>query len=350
MEKNFFKNCNLNIFFFLVPLLLFLQGCLGVENELGVKSDGSGQLAVKYALEEEFVKELEQAQKNQQKTADATKIPGGLVLTEKDLNEQFRGEGIKTEEAIFEKKENKLHVAYIVTFENLQELLSTKAFQKEDISFYQDKNKNLVFQLETESMRKAFAQQKKQEGFTADFMLTLPGKILDSNADQIEENTLFWHYNIDKLKPEVLKATCEGNGLTFLHKLPTGPKKTKPTGYIYDPTGKPDPFRPFILEMKRNKEESEKALQPLQRYDLSQLKLVGIIWDLHNPRALVEDSAGKGYIITKGSYIGKNEGKVIDILEKEVVITEKATDIFGETETRETRIKLRTGEEERKSK
>ncbi len=91
------------------------------------------------------------------------------------------------------------------------------------------------------------------------------------------------------MQPEIVKATCEGKGLTFLDKLLAGPKKPKPSGYIYDPMGKPDPFKPFILEVKRSKEEADKALQPLQRYELSQLKLVAIIWNIANPRALVED-------------------------------------------------------------
>ena len=189
------------------------------------------------------------------------------------------------------------------------------------------------------------------EPFSLKFTLILPGKILDSNADQIEENTLSWRYNQDKMQPEIVKATCEGNGLTFLDNLLAGPKKPNRTGYIYDPTGKPDPFKLFIVELKRSKELADKALQPLQRYELSQLKLVAIIWSIDKPRALVEDSAGKGYIITKDSYIGKNQGKVTDILENEIVITEESADIFGKTKTKEIRIKLHTGaEEERKGK
>jgi type IV pilus assembly protein PilP len=91
-----------------------------------------------------------------------------------------------------------------------------------------------------------------------------------------------------------VKATCEGKGLTFLDNLPEGPRKTKASSYIYDPTGKPDPFKPFISEVKRSKEEADKTLQPLQKYEISQLKLVAIIWNIDTPRALVEDSSGRG--------------------------------------------------------
>jgi Tfp pilus assembly protein PilP len=360
MKMLFFKknlSLKLTLYCFAIPLFLLLQGCLESENKLTLKKDGSGQLEVMYILGEELTQELEQAQKSEDNTT-ARPIFDGLVTTEKDLREQFQGEGIKIEKAVFEKKEEKLHVFYTVTFDTLQNLLNakqnllnTKAFRQGEASFYRDKNNNLGFQMETESIRKDLEQKKRQGPYSVEFTLILPGKILESNADQIEENALFWRYNQDKAQPEIMKATCEGKGLTFLDTLFAGPKKPKSGGYIYDPTGKPDPFKPFILEVKRRKEEADKAIQPLQKYELSQLKLVAIIWNIDNPRALVEDSAGKGYIITKGSSIGNKQGKVTGILENEIVITEESADIFGETKTKAIRIKLHTGaEEERKGK
>ena len=50
----------------------------------------------------------------------------------------------------------------------------------------------------------------------------------------------------------------------------------KETEYVYDPTGKRDPFRSAILgESLRGKE----ILPPLQRREISELKLIGIVWD-----------------------------------------------------------------------
>jgi type IV pilus assembly protein PilP len=352
MTMLFFKknlSLKLTLYCLAIPLFLLIQGCLESENKLTLKKDGSGQLEVMYILGEDLSQALGQAQKSEENTI-AKPIPNGLVATEKDLREQFQGEGIKIEKAVFEKKDEKLNISYTVTFNTLQNLLSTKAFQKGEVSFYRDKNDNLGFQIETERIRNDFEQKKTPEPFSIQFTLILPGKILESNADQIEENALSWRYNQGKAEPKIVKATCEGKGLTFLDKLLEGPKKTKPSSFIYDPTGKPDPFKPFILEVRRSKEEADKTLQPLQRYELSQLKLVAIIWNIDTPRALVEDSAGKGYIISKGSLIGNNHGKVTDILQNEIVVAEESVDIFGETKTRSIRIKLHTGEEERKGK
>jgi len=323
MNMLFFKkNLSLKLMLSCLVILLFLlvQGCLESENKLTVKKDGSGQLEVMYILGEE-IQEHGQAQKS--KDSPITKpISDGMIATEENLREQFQGEGISIEQSVFEKKEGKLHVFYTVTFDSLKNLLNTKAFQKGEVSFYRDKNNNLSFHLETASIRQDL-EQKKMQGPC---------------------------YNQEKMQPEIVKAICEGKGLLFLDTLPAGPKKTKSKGYVYDPAGKPDPFKPFILDLKRRKEEADKTLQPLQRYQLSQLKLVAIIWNIENPRALFEDSAGKGYIISKGALIGNNQGKVEDILKDEVVVVEKTADIFGATKTRAIRIRLHTGEEERKGK
>ena len=51
--------------------------------------------------------------------------------------------------------------------------------------------------------------------------------------------------------------------------------------------------------------------------------------------ALVEDVTGKGYFLKKGTWIGKNDGKVTKILKDKVIIEEVYQDIFGQTKTNE---------------
>ena len=64
-------------------------------------------------------------------------------------------------------------------------------------------------------------------------------------------------------------------------------------------------------------------MTPLERIDLSQLKLVGIILASSGNRALVEESSGKGYVIKTGTYIGVNSGKVVKIRKEKVVVEEE---------------------------
>jgi type IV pilus assembly protein PilP len=63
--------------------------------------------------------------------------------------------------------------------------------------------------------------------------------------------------------------------------------------------------------------------------DLSQLKLVGIIVSPTGNKALVEEPSGKGYVITRGTYVGPNFGRVKRILPDRVVVEEEVEDFFS---------------------
>jgi type IV pilus assembly protein PilP len=86
-------------------------------------------------------------------------------------------------------------------------------------------------------------------------------------------------------------------------------------------------------------------MTPLQRYEVSQLKLVAIIATPDGNIALVEDSAGKGFFLKKGTLIGKSDGKVTKILKDKVVIEELYQDILGQTKLNEVSINLHQVEE-----
>ncbi len=112
----------------------------------------------------------------------------------------------------------------------------------------------------------------------------------------------------------------------------------------YDATGKIDPFEPLFREkpvsVKEKKKKKRIPQTPLERIALSQLKLVGIIVASSGNRALVEESSGKGYVIKKGTYIGVNSGKVVQIKKEKVVVEEEFEDVFGKTKLRQREIKL----------
>jgi type IV pilus assembly protein PilP len=122
------------------------------------------------------------------------------------------------------------------------------------------------------------------------------------------------------------------------------PEKKEEPEYTYNPAGKADPFRPFI-QLTTAKGVSKIPLTPLQKYDISSLKLVAIIAAPEGSVALVEDSAGKGYFLKKGTLVGKNDGKVMQILKDRVIVEETYQDIFGQTKTSEISLILHRPEE-----
>lgn len=107
--------------------------------------------------------------------------------------------------------------------------------------------------------------------------------------------------------------------------------------YIYDPTGKKDPFKPYKAPRIRGDNRPSAPSDPLLVLDVNQLKLVAVLWNIPKPRAVVKDQQGKSYLLFKNMRIGRNEGVVVDIREGEIVIVEKFDDGFGNT-VREARI------------
>jgi type IV pilus assembly protein PilP len=75
-------------------------------------------------------------------------------------------------------------------------------------------------------------------------------------------------------------------------------------------------------------EERKLPLTPLQKIDVGQLKVVGIIISPTGNTALVEDPSHKGYVITPGTYVGSNFGRVSKILEDRVIVEEEVEDFF----------------------
>jgi type IV pilus assembly protein PilP len=106
-----------------------------------------------------------------------------------------------------------------------------------------------------------------------------------------------------------------------------------------------DPFEP-LFNGKSGRVAAKKKIAkrmprtPLEALDLSQLKLVGVTLSDKGNTALVEDASGKGYIVKKGTYIGANAGKVIQILKDRFIIEEEIEDVHGKIITQKRVIKL----------
>ena len=109
--------------------------------------------------------------------------------------------------------------------------------------------------------------------------------------------------------------------------------------FVYDPLGKRDPFRSFILD--RVKERDEKTKSPLEQFDLSQLVVSGVVWETDQRRALILDPSGQNYIVQEGDPVGKNDGRIISIGDSEVVVREAYVDFHGEKTTKEIEMRVR---------
>ncbi|MBC2705225.1 pilus assembly protein PilP [Desulfobacula sp.] len=113
----------------------------------------------------------------------------------------------------------------------------------------------------------------------------------------------------------------------------------------YDPQGKIDPFKPLIQDKPEESrvvvdEGPKRILTPLEKIDLSQIRLVAVIIMKNKRIAMVEEANGKGYEVGIGTYIGKNRGKVSEIKKSSIVITELVKDFKGRFAEQAQEIKL----------
>ena len=115
--------------------------------------------------------------------------------------------------------------------------------------------------------------------------------------------------------------------------------------FSYNPAGKPDPFAPFI-QLTPEKVQKTAFLTPLQKYDISQLRLVAIITLPEGSVALVEDQQGKGYFLKRGTAIGRHDGKVKAIHKDRVIIEEAYSDVLGQGKVNEISLFLHRPAEE----
>jgi len=114
---------------------------------------------------------------------------------------------------------------------------------------------------------------------------------------------------------------------------------------VYDPTNKIDPFEPLFEETPEIKSGSPQHADvagntPLEKIDLSQLKLTGIILAASGNKALVRVASGRGHVISEGTPLGTHGGRVASVLKDKVVVKERMKDINERFFFQETELKL----------
>jgi len=100
---------------------------------------------------------------------------------------------------------------------------------------------------------------------------------------------------------------------------------------------------PFALPQQR-KTDFNNPNAVLETIQLSEFKLVGIVWSAHGGYARVITQDGKGYTIRRGTAIGQNGGVVRKITRNTVIVEEWDTTVNGTKIRIETPLALRPDE------
>lgn len=121
--------------------------------------------------------------------------------------------------------------------------------------------------------------------------------------------------------------------------------------FVYVFENRRDPFVPFVTEKATsnvNMDEivdNAESLTGMQLFEPGQLTLVALLSSHKEQYAMVQDSTGKGYTVTKGTKIGKH-GIIAEIVPNKVII-EETTETRGgkKTVTSKTMVLKKEGEE-----
>ena len=115
----------------------------------------------------------------------------------------------------------------------------------------------------------------------------------------------------------------------------------KEVAFIYDPTGKTDPFKSFIAKQEEIAEKKKRKPKTyLETLDLSQLELIAIIVGPKGNWAMVREAKGLGHVIKEGTAIGTKGGVVKKITDREVVVREEYRDFRGNIKHKDVSKKL----------
>jgi len=128
--------------------------------------------------------------------------------------------------------------------------------------------------------------------------------------------------------------------------------------FVYVNEDLPDPFQ-SIFDRKTTETSSASILTPsttrinninkiseLQRFELDELRLVGIVYGTtsNDRRALLKDPTGKTHNIKERAFVGKSFGRISSIKKDRVVVKEETYEITGKRIVKKIPIKLETEE------
>jgi type IV pilus assembly protein PilP len=126
--------------------------------------------------------------------------------------------------------------------------------------------------------------------------------------------------------------------------------KMSDDGFVYSMEGRTDPFVPFLTDKAKVEKpaavESPEELVGMRRFEPGQLTLVAIVLRNKENLAMVQDPAGKGYVIRKGTKIGRF-GVVEDIVPNRVIVQNTTYTRTGETRLNRVEMLLKQGGEEK---
>ncbi len=117
-----------------------------------------------------------------------------------------------------------------------------------------------------------------------------------------------------------------------------GKDTSKDEAFVYRSDGVRDPFQPFIVNVTEDNDAERCALC----VPLSSLSFTAVVTGIASPVALVETREGVGYFARRGSELGANGGRIIDIREGVILLRERFQDQLGRISVVDRSLRIRS--------
>ncbi len=131
---------------------------------------------------------------------------------------------------------------------------------------------------------------------------------------------------VEKTEPP---ATEEEEGVAEENEEEGQGEEEESPGFTYDPSNRREPFKSLVAEELPPLEDiivmpspGEVPETPLQKFEISELKIKGILLGGLGEFARVEAPDGKSYTIELDTLVGLHGGKVISITDNAVIVKE----------------------------
>ena len=119
-------------------------------------------------------------------------------------------------------------------------------------------------------------------------------------------------------------------------------------GFVYAAEDRPEPFSSVNLREKERHAsvqemeafQPERRREPLERFPLDALTMVGAMFQENGSWALIGTGDGGTHRVTLGNHLGQQSGKIIEITEQEVVLREVVRGPSGQWEERKATLTL----------
>ena len=113
--------------------------------------------------------------------------------------------------------------------------------------------------------------------------------------------------------------------------------------YVYEAKGRRDPFRPLIAPRAAEPKKIRRPTTELGGLEVTELKLVGIVWERRGYYALVEAPNGKGYVLRLNDIVGE-DSRVTKITPQGVTFEIKSAPTMQQAQARAMELRLRKEE------